>query len=214
MFLKLKKVKKNDIYVIFVRLLLYMFQAKINNHELEVLPIKVFEGSITVVDTIDAVKAAVADLSQSSIIGFDTETRPSFTKGRKHKVALLQLANDERAYLFRLKAVGLPDELVELLENGNVLKVGAAIRDDLKALQKLHAFVPLGFIDLQAIAKKYGIMEMSVRKLAAIVLGMRISKAQQLSNWENAELTEAQQRYAATDAWVCCKVYQELRKSM
>ncbi|MDR1055623.1 MAG: 3'-5' exonuclease domain-containing protein 2 [Prevotellaceae bacterium] len=191
-----------------------MFQANINSQQLDDLPIKVFEGGIVVIDSANKVKPAVEYLSKSMLLGFDTETRPSFVKGRKHKVALLQLANEERAYLFRLGNTGITDDLAALLENNSIMKVGAAIRDDLKALQKLRQFAPAGFIDLQSIAKKYGIMEMSVRKLAAIVLKIRISKTQQLSNWENAELTEAQQRYAATDAWVCRQAYLNLQNSL
>jgi len=126
----------------------------------------------------------------------------------------MQLSNNERAYLFRLTATGMPDDLIELLENGNIIKVGAAIREDLRVLNNLRHFNPAGFIDIQTVVKKYGIMDISVRKLAAIVLGIRISKAQQLSNWENRELSNAQQCYAATDAWVCRDVYVKLQESL
>ena len=201
---------------IFVQILNHktMFQANITNQELEELPIKVFDGEIIVIDDINKVKPAVDYLSKSTLLGFDTETRPSFVKGKKHKVALMQLSNGERAYLFRLTATKIPEDLIKLLEDGSIIKVGAAIREDLRALNNLKHFTPVGFIDLQAIVKKYGIMEMSVRKLAAIVLGIRISKAQQLSNWENEELSDAQQRYAATDAWVCREVYIKLQGSL
>ena len=193
---------------------LYMFQAQISNKELEDLPVKVFNGDIIIVDKEEEVKPAVEYLSKSTLLGFDTETRPSFVKGKRHKVALLQLSNEERAYLFRLKYTGIPNELVHLLEDGGIIKIGAAIREDLRVMQRLKPFLPMGFIDLQAIVKKYGIMEMSVRKLAAIVLGVKISKSQQLSNWENEKLTDAQQRYAATDAWVCREIYQVLQKTV
>ena len=191
-----------------------MFKSKISNDELKELPIKFFEGNIIVIDKIEQIKPAVEYLSKSTLLGFDTETRPSFVKGKKNQVALLQLANEECAYLFRIGLTGITDELLELFEDGRIIKIGAAIRDDLKAMQKLKQFTPIGFIDLQAIVKKYGIMELSVRKLAALVLNMRISKTQQLSNWENVELTESQQHYAATDAWVCRKVYLKLQGAL
>lgn len=187
-----------------------MFQANISSKELEELPIRFFEGDIVVVDDVNKVKPAVEYLSKSSILGFDTETRPSFVKGKKHKVALMQLSTNERAYLFRVGTIGIPNVLSDLLEDGSILKIGAAVKEDLKALNRNTPFTPVGFIDLQAIVKQYGILDMSVRKLAAIVLGMRISKSQQLSNWENTTLTEAQQRYAATDAWVCREIYLKL----
>lgn len=165
-----------------------------------------------VVDSADMLDIAISELSSEKVLGFDTETRPSFTKGKKNKVALLQLSGSRKAYLFRLSSIGIPEPLTELLEKKNITKVGAAIKEDLNALKKIAPFEPSGFIDLQSYVEQYGIEEKSVRKMAAIVLGIRISKAQQLSNWENNDYSEAQKLYAATDAWVCREIYEALAK--
>ena len=173
-----------------------------------------FTGKIIVVERLRQIKEAAKYLSAQSVIGFDTETKPTFTAGMRnmHKVALLQLATDECAYLFRLQKIGLPREITALLANKNVVKIGAAILDDIRLLQKLNRFTPNGFVDLQKIITQYGIEDKGVKKMAAKVLGITISKRQQLSNWENAELTDAQMVYAATDAWVCREIYLNLMK--
>jgi len=144
-------------------------------------------------------------------VGFDTETRPAFTAGNSNKVALLQLSTPERCYLMRLCCMRLDKAIVRVLEKPGLIKVGAAVRDDVKALVALRRFRPGGFLDLQSIVGSYGIHELSLRKMAAIVLGIRISKAQRLSNWEAMELTLPQQLYAATDAWVALEIYNRLR---
>lgn len=169
-----------------------------------------FEGNIVCVNTIEEAFSAVQVLRNSAVIGFDTETRPSFKRGQKHKVSLLQLSNEDTAYLFKLNNIGLPEQLADLLAEPMVEKVGVAIHDDIKALQQLRRFVPGGFVELQTLVEEYGIENKSLLKLSALVLGFKISKKQQLSNWANSQLTEAQQRYAATDAWVSLKIYQGL----
>jgi len=175
-------------------------------------PATLFNGKIIVIDTLSAVDAAVAYLSQQSLLGFDTETKPAFSAAdsRIRKVALLQLADDKRAYLFRLNKIGLPKNLVKLLCNEQVLKIGAAIHDDIRILRKLRYFSPKNFIDLQNIVADYGIEQKSLKKMAEIVLQANISKGQRLTNWESESLTEPQQRYAATDAWVCREIYLKL----
>ncbi len=183
------------------------FKASITSEEINLLPVGAFEGDIAVVDTPEAVGEACAYLSERPVIGFDTETRPAFTKGVTNRVALLQLSSGERAFLFRLNRIALERPIIRLLEDEKVIKIGAAIRDDLKGLQKFRHFTPGGFIDLQSIVGDYGITDLSVRKLAAITMGIKISKAQRLSNWEAQQLTPAQQRYAATDAWVSREIY-------
>jgi ribonuclease D len=187
-----------------------MFRESITTDELKDLPLKQFEGRITLVDNITQVKAAVDFLSQYKTIGFDTETRPSFKKGKVNKVALLQLSTDTHAFLFRVNLIGLPESLKNLLQSENIIKSGVAIRDDIKVLQELNPFTPKGFIELQDEVKDFGIQDFSLKKLAGIILGVRISKNQQLSNWEAPELTEPQLMYAATDAWVSLKVYENL----
>ncbi len=149
-------------------------------------------------------------LSGCSILGFDTETRPSFSKNVHHSLSLLQLSTQKAALLFRVKQFPLSDKIVRVLEDKDVLKIGAAIRDDIKSLNKVAPFEAAGFIDLQTIIYKWGIEEKSVRKMAAIVLGIRVSKAQRLSNWDATKLTTAQMEYAATDAWVCREIYLKL----
>lgn len=189
-----------------------MFEANISNESLEQLPVAAFDGEIIPVDDIDQLKNAVAYLKKQKILGFDTETRPSFKKGENNRVALLQLAGKSKAYLFRLNRIGLPRTLASILENEKIVKVGAAIKDDIAALNKHTKFTPKGFVDLQKIIEDYKIQEKSVKKMAAIILNVRISKSQQLSNWEAEEYTNAQMLYAATDAWVCREMYQTLHQ--
>ena len=177
-----------------------MFQESITKEELEELPLTAFEGEIVVVENSQTLHEAVAYLSQSEVLGFDTETKPSFKRGQINRVALLQLSTADKSFLFRLNVTGLPDGLKVILSDVNILKVGVAIRDDIKALQRISHFKPAGFIELQEEVKEFGIQDFSLKKIAGIVLGLRISKSQRLTNWESNELTEAQQRYAATDA--------------
>ncbi|MBE5033838.1 3'-5' exonuclease [Gallalistipes aquisgranensis] len=186
------------------------FQANISNEELAALPLAQFPGRITVVDREEMLAEACAELMGRRAIGFDTETRPSFTSGISNKVALLQLSTPDHCFLFRLCKLRLDKALIRVLESPDVLKIGAAVRDDIKGMQKLRHYRPAGFIDLQSIVENYGIAEKSVRKMAAVTLGIRISKAQRLSNWEASTLTPAQQLYAATDAWVSLEIYRKL----
>ena len=187
-----------------------LFQANISNEELAALPLAQFPGRITVVNKEELLEEACAELLAQPMIGFDTETRPSFTSGVSNKVALLQLSTPDHCFLFRLCRVPLNKTLARVLEHPGVLKIGAAVRDDIKGMQKLRHYKPAGFVDLQSIVGDYGIEEKSVRKMAALTLGFRISKAQRLSNWEAATLTPAQQLYAATDAWVSLEIYRKL----
>ncbi|MDR0661758.1 MAG: 3'-5' exonuclease domain-containing protein 2 [Prevotellaceae bacterium] len=184
-----------------------MFEVSISNESLEQLPTAAFDGEIVLVDDISLLNNAIAYLKEQKVLGFDTETRPSFKKGAKNNVALLQLAGEEKAYLFRISCIGLPQSLAELLEDDNILKVGAAVKDDINALSKCRKLNAKGFIDLQKLIEDYDIQDKSVKKMAAIILNVRISKSQQLSNWESQTYTDAQKLYAATDAWVCREMY-------
>lgn len=185
-----------------------IYKEAITKEELDVLPLKSFEGEIIVLNDAKGVKDAVNYLSKFPFLGFDTETRPSFKKGQVNNVALLQLSTDEKAYLFRLNHFDLTKSLLKLLADPKIVKAGAAIRDDIKTLQINRHFEPGGFVELQDEAKNLGINNFSLKKLAGIVLDCKISKAQQLSNWEAEELSEAQLRYAATDAWISYKIYE------
>ncbi|MFV0592739.1 MAG: 3'-5' exonuclease [Draconibacterium sp.] len=188
--------------------MIQMFRESISNEELTEMPLKWFDGRIVLVDSDRKLQQAVEELSKHKIIGFDTETKPSFKKGMGNKVALLQLSTRTTAFLIRVNRVGLPDEIRAILSDENIIKPGVAIRDDIKGLQEITAFDPAGFVELQDQAKDMGIQNFSLKKLTAIACGFRISKGQQLSNWEALELTEAQQIYAATDAWAALVIFE------
>ena len=193
-----------------------MFQITISPDEIGKLELASFPGEIHVIDTLDEeFGKAIAYLKRQKVIGFDTETRPTFSPDqRSNGTALLQLSGAEKAYLFRIKKMGaIPRRLCAIMANPNIVKVGAAIHDDVRGLQKFAGFQPQNFIDLQKIAWEYGIRDKSVKKMTAIILGFKISKAQQLSNWEAENLSESQQKYAATDAWVCREMYLRLQHS-
>jgi ribonuclease D len=187
-----------------------MFQEYITREELDELPLRAFEGEIVVVDRTDQLESAINYLSNEKMIGFDTETKPSFKRGQVNHVALLQLSTGKKAFLFRINKIGLPQPLKKILSNPEILKVGVAIHDDIKGLQRISSFRPAGFIELQQEVKDYGINDFSLKKIAGIVLGVRISKSQRLSNWESDELTEAQRCYAATDAWISFQILHSL----
>lgn len=182
----------------------------ITKEELSVLPLEVFEGEIVVVDNLQKVDAACAILNQADVIGFDTETKPAFKKGVSHKVALLQLSTDDTCFLFRLNKIGMPPAVMQILNDKDIRIIGLSLKDDFAALRKLGPFCPNNFIEIQALVKKYGIEDMSLQKVHAILFNKRISKGQRLSNWEVDELSPAQQMYAAIDAWACLKIYREL----
>lgn len=186
------------------------FQKSITPDEIKELPIAAFEGKIVVVDTLDGLNRACEELSAQNIIGFDTETRPSFKAGVSYNVSLVQLSTDDVCYLVRLCSVRMERPLLRLLENRNVLKVGVDVAGDIRNLGKLRHFRAAGFVELQKEVEAFGIEDKSLRKMAAIILGVGVSKAQRLSNWEAKEMTAAQLRYAATDAWICLKMYQQL----
>lgn len=186
------------------------FNPTISEEEIEVLPRKLFHGSIVVVETDEALALAVDDLKNHNIIGFDTETRPSFTKGVSYPMALLQLSTRTVAYLIRLNKVNISQGLIDVLQSKTILKIGAALADDVRGLQKLHSFIPDGYVDLQKIVYRWGVEDKSVKKMAAIFLGIKMSKAQRLSNWQAVNLTESQMDYAAMDAWVCGEIFRLL----
>lgn len=186
----------------------------IEKEQINDLPKISFEGEITLIENSADVHDAVLYLRQSDVIGFDTETKPSFKKGKsnQHSVALLQLSSFDRVFLFRLNKIGLPPDLADLLSDNNIIKSGAAIHDDIKALKLLYPFVEGGFIDVQDQAADLGIEVRSLRKLTAMLFNRRLSKAQRLSNWEADNLTKAQALYAGTDAWISLMIYIELLK--
>ncbi len=192
-----------------------MFPQQITKEEVNLLPLHKYEGKIVVVTTQDQLKEVMDEVKQQMIVGFDTETKPSFRKGVWYYISLLQLAIPDKVFLIRLNYTGFTQELCDFFNCSSVKKVGISIRDDLKNLKKLAAKYHLPFasdniIELNTIANTMGIQHAGVRNLTAIFLQFRVSKAQQTSNWENPQLTEKQIRYAATDAWVCLEIYNHL----
>lgn len=189
-----------------------MFSPNISKVEVNELPVVVYRGGISLIENATAALDAIKKLQEAELIGIDTETKPSFTRGQYHKVALIQLAVEDHCFLFRLNKFPLPAELGELLSNPHIKKVGLALRDDFAGLNKLYHFKPENVIDLQTIVKSYGILELGLQKIYAIIFKEKISKNQRLTNWESYQLTEQQQRYAAMDAWAVLRIYKELQR--
>lgn len=189
-----------------------MYQAKIDKEIVKDLPIAQTDCQIELIDSPDEVDKAVKYLLRSKVVGFDTESKPSFTKGKSNKIALMQISTQKRCFLFRLQMIGKNQRLKEFLENENIKKIGVAIHGDLRNLRVWSKFEPKNFVDLQNIVGDYGIEELGLQKIYAIVFGKKISKSQQLSNWEAKILNRAQQVYAATDAWACRQIYLKLTK--
>ncbi len=189
-----------------------MFIENLSNNEVNELPLYQFSGGIFVIDTFEKLDYYLPLLKDQKKLGFDTETRPSFKKGVVNPVSLLQLTTNTEAFLIRINRIGLPDEIKSILADSNVLKIGLAIKDDIKVLKDINDFESANFLDLQDYVGSFGIEARSLKKITAIVLNKRISKSQQVTNWERESLTEAQQVYAATDAWACLQVYNTLKK--
>lgn len=185
----------------------------ISNELTAALPALIFKGEIVVVDREEQIAAACRDLASHSIIGFDTETRPSFKAGVSYKVSLIQLSTPTCCYLFRLNKIPFAQPIIEILESPKIIKLGADVAGDIRSLNQLRPIKESGFYDLQNRIWEWGIGEKSLRKMAALVLGYRISKAQRLSNWEAVSLTPQQMVYAATDAWACIEIYNRLHSS-
>jgi ribonuclease D len=188
-------------------------EKTITEEQFNALPMRQFEGKITIVEEPKHVPFVMDYLSGFKALGFDTETKPAFKKGTINKVALMQISTDESAFLFRINKLGMPLGLVDLLQNPNITKVGLAVRDDLRALRNVKPFEPQGFVELQQLAKEKGYVDASLKKLAAVVCEFRISKRQRLTNWEAPELTASQLVYAATDAWVSLQIFNRLTES-
>lgn len=189
-----------------------VIQDKYEKKKIQTLPCVHFDGRIIVVFTEREAEKAVDYLMKQAVLGFDTETRPSFKKGVIHHVALLQVATHDTCFLFRLNRIGIPDSLVRLLEDKNITKVGLSLQDDMRMLNQRRTFTPGTFVELQKEVKDIGIEDNSLQKIYANLFGEKISKNQQLSNWEADILTDAQQKYAATDAWACIRIHEEVAK--
>ena len=184
-----------------------VLQPCLSKEEINLLPIQAWEGPVVLVREEKTLADALEKLRQEPVLGFDTETRPTFTKGKTCRPALIQLATADTAYLIQLTHLPFSEDIAELLSSPRVLKVGVAIHDDMKALARIHPFQADGVVDLAVMARARGIQAQGLRTLAANLLGFRISKSAQCSNWENHELTPQQIKYAATDAWVGRELY-------
>lgn len=185
---------------------------KFDKKQIPGLPRVLFEGRIFVIQTETEADKAVDYLMTAPLLGFDTETRPSFKKGMMNKVSLLQLSTDDTCFLFRLNNMGIPPSVVRLLQDEGVAKVGLSLHDDFVSLRRRMDFVPKGFLDLQEYVKGFGISDLSLQKLYANIFGQKITKGQRLTNWEADVLTEGQKLYAATDAWACIRIFRELEE--
>jgi ribonuclease D len=187
-------------------------QKTISHEEINLLPLRAFKGKIELITKPEKVAKAFHEINEHDVVGFDTETKPAFVKGQIHKVSLLQLAIPHKVFLIRLNFTGLTNEIAHFLENDKISKAGVGIRDDIKTLHRLGKFHAAGFTELSTLAREAGLEVESVKKLTAILLGFRISKGAQTSNWEAEQLNEKQIAYAATDAWVCLEIYRKLSK--
>ena len=189
-----------------------LIKRTIDKEQLKGYPQGLFTGQIYVVQTPREVEKAVECLKRYSVLGIDSETRPSFNKGHQYKVALLQVATDDKCFLFRLNQTGLTLPIVYLLESPAIIKVGLSLHDDFAMLHKRAPFEPRACIELQEYVCAFGIQDKSLQKIYGILFNEKISKAQRLSNWEALELTEPQKKYAATDAWACLRIYKFLQE--
>ena len=186
------------------------YPAKIDKDIVRELPVAQTDCEIEVIDSANEVATAVDCLMQEEVVGFDTETKPSFTHGKSNKIALMQISTAKKCFLFRLQMIGKSEALKNFLENEKIKKIGLALHGDLRNLRVWDKFTPKNFIDLQKVVIQYGIEELGLQRIYAIIFGKKISKSQQLSNWEAKILNQAQQIYAATDAWACREIYLKL----
>lgn len=182
----------------------------ITKEEIAELELEEFTGRIILITTEKDANKAVEYLSKYSRVGFDTETRPSFKKGQRFKISLMQISTEDTCFLFRLNYINIPPSLENLLKSEEILKIGLSLRDDFGAIRKRSNITPAHFLDLQDYVSAFGIEDASLQKIYAILFGKKISKGQRLTNWDADVLTEPQQKYAALDAWACLRIYNKL----
>ena len=191
------------------------FRESITKEEINTLPVLEYsDKKIVLVDTLNKLKSAVEVLKNEEVLGFDTETKPSFEKGKSNKVALLQFSTSDTCYLIRLNVLGMQNPIMDILSSEKPLKVGLSLKDDYKMLNRRRNFRPVGFLDLQSVIGKFGIKDLSLQKIYAIIFSKKISKSQRLTNWQAPNLTMAQQTYAAVDAWACMDIYNVIKNEL
>lgn len=186
--------------------------ANIDKQTIEKMPRELFNGRIFTISTISEANKAVRYLEQFPIVGIDTETRPNFSKDTHYDVGLLQVSTQDTCFLFRLNTIDMPDSLVRLLSDNKQTKIGLSLKDDIRALKKRRDFVFGKYVELQKKVHDIGIQDMSLQKIYANLFSKKISKNKRLTNWNAPILTEEQKRYAATDAWACIQIYEQLEK--
>lgn len=186
------------------------YTHSITKEQIALLPVEEFKGRVIIVETKKDAGRAVEYLLKYTKVGFDTETRPSFKKGQRFKIALMQISTEDVCFLFRLNKIGVPKALEDFLSNETILKIGLSLRDDFGAIKKRSDIEPHNFLDLQGHVKQFGIEDASLQKIYAILFNRKISKGQRLTNWEADSLSDSQQKYAALDAWACLKIYNKL----
>ncbi|MDR1257706.1 MAG: 3'-5' exonuclease domain-containing protein 2 [Tannerellaceae bacterium] len=189
-----------------------MHTPSITKDEIALLPTEEYKGRIIVIDKKKDAGLAVEYLSKYLKVGFDTETRPSFKKGQRFKVALIQISTEDVCFLFRLNKIGIPHSLENFLSDDSIQKIGLSLRDDFGAVRKRTNAELSNFLDLQDYVGRFGIIDASLQKIYAILFGKKISKGQRLTNWEADTLSESQKKYAALDAWACLVIYNQLNK--
>ena len=189
-----------------------MFKKEITVDEINNLELKKYSGKVLVIDSKKLIKNSCEEIKKNNIIGIDTETKPSFQKGIKNRVSLIQIATVKNVSLFRINKIEFPDELLDIFSDIKIIKVGIAIHDDVRDLKRIKNFKERSFIDLNNLAKNFGFISIGAKKLSALVLGIRISKKQQLSNWETELLSSKQIDYAATDAWICREIFIKIKE--
>lgn len=187
-----------------------MFASTISTEEINQLELNAYKGEIIIVEEKQKLSTIFQEIGQYQHVGFDTETKPMFKRGEYNPVALIQIAIPSKVFLIRISKTGITEEILRFFENRKIKKIGVALSDDIKDLQKLKDFVPRGFIQLNELVKNIGIESNGLRKLTAILLGFRISKNAQVSNWAATTYTPKQITYAATDAWVCLTMFIKL----
>jgi len=191
-----------------------MYQNEISKEEVAALDLIQYDGPICVIDSEEGFQNEIDRIELEPVLGFDTETRPSFRKGKVYPTSLIQISSLDQAWIIRVNRLGYPKRLLDLLSGEIPLKIGLGLQDDLRRLRADFQFEPHGFLDLQHYVEAFRIDEKGLKKISGIVLNRRISKSQQVSNWDADVLSEAQLRYAATDAWICLMIYNSLRTSI
>lgn len=184
----------------------------ITKEEVNQLPQRSFPGKIVIISNDNALDEAIREISEFEIVGFDTEKKPNFRRGENNGISILQIAIPEKVFVIKVKNTGLTHLLLDLFENRSIKKIGIGIKDDLINLKEIHPFDPESFVDLNTLVKKIGVQCSGARRLTGLFLNFRISKRYQTSNWEQEILSEGQLKYAATDAWVCLKIYKKLQQ--